>query len=125
MRELSKDTGLEIIRPEGTSTSDVLPIAGNRQGFDAVMIVLNVTGVASGSHTFEMRVSDDNSTFRAPDSALADESLLIESAADTGQYALDYLGSAPYVGIQKLQTGTSPEITFGAYLVKSDKARTG
>jgi hypothetical protein len=125
MVELSRDTGLDVLRPQGTSTSDVTPVAGNRQGYDSALVVVRVTGFTSGTHTFEMRVSGDNSSFRAPDSALADETLVIESGADTGQYALDYLGSGPYVGIQKLQSGTSPEVTFGAYLIKSDKARTG
>jgi hypothetical protein len=125
MRELSKDTGLEVLRPEENSTSVVSPVVGDRQGYDSAMVVVRVTGYTDGTHTFKLAESDDGIDFRAPEPALSDEEVVIDSASDTGQYRLDYLGSAPLLGIIKEQVGETAELTFGAYLVKSDKARTG
>ncbi len=120
---ISESAGLDFTFPIQQRSSAVSAKGAEVREFYDAAVVVEVDSYTDGETTLSLVVSNDGSTWQAPEPQ-EQKDLVIDGSSDTGTHYLDYNGRYPYVGVESSTTGTTSGATWGAAVMKANAQRT-
>ncbi len=106
-------------------TASANGVGVNRANFPGTMIVIQTGTITDGTHTFDVKESDDNSTYTAvAASDLQGAAPVVGAADDDKVYKVGYLGRKAYVRVDVTVAGATTGGVYSASVIQGG-ARNG
>lgn len=119
IRDLYNNIGIAQSLPPAARTANANGTGVDLQGFDGAVVEIATGAITDGTHTFEVKESDDNSTFTAvADADLQGTEPALGAIDDNVIKKIGYMGSKRYIRVDVTVAGATSGGVYSANVIR-------